>query len=98
MADNNRTERRLLDSIRKAKTGPDTGAVDTTTAAGREAPPRGTGARKPAPRSRTTPATAAGSKAAPATARKTTAEPSGTTVQGTPRGGHYQRGERVWPD
>jgi hypothetical protein len=101
MADNNRTERRLLDSIRKAKSGPDAETVAPTTAADHEEPPTKVPARKSAPRSRIVTAKAAGSEA-PTTTRKAPEQPSQRAAQRTAGSAsiinRFQRGGRVWPD
>jgi len=85
MADPTRTERRLIDSIRKAKQDGEP-AASTPAATPREdtaavsASPAATPAPKPAPRRRRAPTKR------PATTAQKPAEPT------------YQWGRRVWPD
>ncbi len=103
MADSNNTERRLLDSIRKAKTGADAKptAIPTTTEAHRETQPANAPTRKPAPRSTTAKANSASSRTR-AAARKTAAAPKPAPPSGirqaAPSRDRYQHGRRMWPD
>ena len=108
MAESNRTERRLLDSIRKAKTGPDDDTADK--------------ASTPAPKTRSSSAKSSPAKSSPSgpaaerpdtglaggrsenrrtTIRRAAARPSAPpkkTAQATTSMDRYQSSGRVWPD
>ena len=83
MAESNRTERRLLDSIRKAKTGPDDTANKASTGSGRSTPT----ARPSTPTPKTNRA------AIPAEGATTE-----STTQAKASMDRYQSSRRVWPD
>jgi hypothetical protein len=83
MADPTPTERRLLDSIRKAKATPESEPAEASPAS--EAPKPG---RTPANRTRSRPA-ASGTRV-----RKTEPKPAAPSNEADA----YQAGSRVWPD
>jgi hypothetical protein len=84
MAESNRTERRLLDSIRKAKTGPDDDTADTAS----------TGTGRSPPTTRQSTATRKTNGAA-IPAKGPSAE---NTAQAEASMDRYQSSGRVWPD
>ncbi len=95
MAETNRTERRLLDSIRRAKTGTDAEAEAQT-------PNAEKAADKPAAASapRTRRAAGGGKTNQAAAATKNTASKPGQShrAPGTHLAGSYQYSRRIWPD
>jgi hypothetical protein len=90
MTDSNRTERRLIDSIRKAKQD-----GDTTAEPAADSPPAGApAAAAPAAAGKRAPARRAPARRAPV--RRPAAAPEAGSQDGSaPR---YQSGRRVWPD
>jgi len=95
MAETNRTERRLLDSIRKAKTGTDAEAEAPTPNAEKAADKS---AAASTPRTRR-PAGGGKTNQAVAAKKNTASKPAQThRAPGTHLAGSYQHGRRIWPD
>jgi hypothetical protein len=91
MTDSNRTERRLIDSIRKAKQDGDTAAEPAA-----DGPPTRTpAAAAPAAAAKRAPARRAPARRAPVRRAAAPASEAGSQDSTAPR---YQSGRRVWPD
>ena len=104
MTENNRTERRLLDSIRKAKTGSEDESAPSASSSKRPATGMAT-AEQPAVRKTTAAAngaaTAGTAKAMASThdvKRPTSAKRAHPKASADAESSSYQSGRRVWPD